>query len=355
MINEITIKNFKSLEDIKVDLKKINVLIGPNGSGKSSFIESILLAKALVTKILGYSPFGMWWGYENVVYKRDASRNIVMEFKSNEFYYMFEINGNAPKFVREQVKINGIEIDRTENEVWINGKKEDSALKVDYSIFSPFNASKLEEKYQELLYSILTYISSIQVLRIDPTDAISPVHSTQFTALDISGRGMVKVLHNLYLEGNFPDYLEEFLEEEGYSLSFKISDEGNIIMYVNDHGTTIPPPSVPSGLVKMITILTALASKPKILAIDEVENSLHLKYIERLLDIFDHFSDDTQIILTTHSPLVIDLVKPSDLVLLSKEGLSTKVKRVEKKDEELRKYLVKNGITLSDAYFYGVI
>ncbi|WP_237702664.1 AAA family ATPase [Saccharolobus islandicus] len=117
----------------------------------------------------------------------------------------------------------------------------------------------------------------------------------------------------------------------------------------------MPPPSVPSGLVKMLTILTAISLKPKVLAIDEIENSLHLKYIERLLDILDNFSNDTQIILTTHSPLVIDLVKPSDLIILYKEGSSTKIRRVNKKDEELRNYLVEKGITLSDAYFYGVL
>ncbi|ADX84890.1 AAA family ATPase [Saccharolobus islandicus] len=81
MINKITIRNFKSLESVDVDLKKINVLIGPNGSGKTAFVESLLLSRNIISKLLGYSPFGMWWGYENVVYKRDTSRSIVIEFK----------------------------------------------------------------------------------------------------------------------------------------------------------------------------------------------------------------------------------------------------------------------------------
>ncbi|MFP3234333.1 MAG: AAA family ATPase [Sulfolobaceae archaeon] len=355
MINKITIRNFKSLESVDVNLKKINVLIGPNGSGKTAFVESLLLSRNIISKLLGYSPFGMWWGYENVVYKRDTSRSIVVEFNSDEFYYTFKVNGDAPKFIAEYVKFKDLEIDRAENIVQINGKKVADTLKTDYSIFSPFNLVKLGEKVADSLSYVLNYISNIIILHINPSDAISPVHSTEPTVLNINGRGMTKILHNLYLEGKLPGFLEEFLEEEGYSISFRISDEGNIILYFNDNGTIIPPPSVPSGLVKMLTILTAISLKPKVLAIDEIENSLHLKYIERLLDILDNFSNDTQIILTTHSPLVIDLVKPSDLIILYKEGSSTKIRRVNKKDEELRNYLVEKGITLSDAYFYGVL
>jgi predicted ATPase len=123
MINKITIRNFKSLESVDVNLKKINVLIGPNGSGKTAFIESLLLSRNIISKLLGYSPFGMWWGYENVVYKRDTSRSIVVEFNSDEFYYTFKVNGDAPKFIAEYVKFKDLEIDRAENIVQINGKK----------------------------------------------------------------------------------------------------------------------------------------------------------------------------------------------------------------------------------------
>ena len=38
MIDYIKIYGFKSIKEIKVDLKPINVLIGANGSGKSNFI-----------------------------------------------------------------------------------------------------------------------------------------------------------------------------------------------------------------------------------------------------------------------------------------------------------------------------
>ncbi len=45
MIDNIYIKNFKSLKSVSVDLKPLNVLAGLNGMGKSSFIQSLLLLK----------------------------------------------------------------------------------------------------------------------------------------------------------------------------------------------------------------------------------------------------------------------------------------------------------------------
>jgi hypothetical protein len=41
MIDRFTVRGFKSLEDVEVDLGRLNVFIGPNGSGKSNFLEAI--------------------------------------------------------------------------------------------------------------------------------------------------------------------------------------------------------------------------------------------------------------------------------------------------------------------------
>ncbi|WP_058988077.1 AAA family ATPase [Acetobacter senegalensis] len=46
MINNITIKNYKSINKIDLDLGRINVFIGENGSGKSNILEAIALAGA---------------------------------------------------------------------------------------------------------------------------------------------------------------------------------------------------------------------------------------------------------------------------------------------------------------------
>lgn len=45
MINNVSIRNFKSLKNINLDLSNLNIFSGLNGSGKSSFIQGLLLLR----------------------------------------------------------------------------------------------------------------------------------------------------------------------------------------------------------------------------------------------------------------------------------------------------------------------
>lgn len=61
MIKEITIKNFKSVQELILPLSRFNVLIGSNGSGKSNILEAIAFGGATANKLelaefIIYSP-----------------------------------------------------------------------------------------------------------------------------------------------------------------------------------------------------------------------------------------------------------------------------------------------------------
>jgi len=45
MISKIEIKNFKSLKNISIETKSLNILMGLNGMGKSSLIQSLLVLR----------------------------------------------------------------------------------------------------------------------------------------------------------------------------------------------------------------------------------------------------------------------------------------------------------------------
>ena len=49
-IQEINIKNFKSLYDVSFQPGKVNVFIGANGSGKSTILEAIGILSAAMTE-----------------------------------------------------------------------------------------------------------------------------------------------------------------------------------------------------------------------------------------------------------------------------------------------------------------
>ncbi|TAE05984.1 MAG: DUF2813 domain-containing protein, partial [Bacteroidetes bacterium] len=47
MLQEITIKNFKSIADDTIQLGRVNVFIGENGCGKSNILEAVGFASAI--------------------------------------------------------------------------------------------------------------------------------------------------------------------------------------------------------------------------------------------------------------------------------------------------------------------
>ena len=90
MITKLNIKNFKSLRKTDLPLGKITVLTGANNSGKSSFIYSLLALKNTITNpnqsidACLTLPFINLGGFQQTVFNKDESQNIVLEIVSEE-------------------------------------------------------------------------------------------------------------------------------------------------------------------------------------------------------------------------------------------------------------------------------
>ncbi|UFH55668.1 AAA family ATPase [Spirosoma sp. KNUC1025] len=55
MLKRVSIQNFKSLKDVTLDLQKVNLLIGPNNSGKTNFLKALELVGDARNKVK-YNP-----------------------------------------------------------------------------------------------------------------------------------------------------------------------------------------------------------------------------------------------------------------------------------------------------------
>ena len=111
------------------------------------------------------------------------------------------------------------------------------------------------------------------------------------------------------------------------------------------------PAMVPDGAVKLLSIIAAIALRPSLLAVDEIENSMHAALIDYIMRELEDLGKPA--ILTTHSPLVVDLAGPERTLLLrrSPDG-STIAERLASK--ELWEKMKEEGLTLSDYYLYAV-
>jgi AAA15 family ATPase/GTPase len=355
MIKSVRVKNFKSFDDVTFELHKNNIIVGPNGVGKSNFIDIFLFLKTFIRpEAFPPYPFIHWGGYKNLVYMNDDNANIEIEVNADNYYYRLVVNGKEGlKVLEEDLKYHNIEIKRKYNEVKIGDQS--SNIDISSSIFhiqrvGPIVLSPIIFPSSELINFMSIFGNDIVVLRFNPYIALSPVPYVFPSTLRVDGYGLPKVLFS-----QLPKPIQDFLSDLNMSLKIEISLEGNFIMYLleNVEGRAIQlhPSSIPSGIIKMLAILSGIfILKPSIILIDEIENSLHLNFLERLIDIFNY--TDSQVVLTTHSPMVIDLVDNSDVIILDKDKGRTIVKRIENVNK-LKEYLKEKGLLLSEYLYYS--
>lgn len=92
MINNIEIKNFKSIKDKSFPLRNLNLLLGLNGQGKSSFIQAILM--------LRQSAENLKRGYLNIngeLVKIGKAKDALYQFAKGDLHLNLEMS-DANKF-----------------------------------------------------------------------------------------------------------------------------------------------------------------------------------------------------------------------------------------------------------------
>lgn len=164
------------------------------------------------------------------------------------------------------------------------------------------------------------------------------------------------ILYNWFIEknGKLPERLEMALSQLFPNIQVKISlsPDGRVYLKIFEEGTELGPPSIPDGLYKILAILTAIELKPTLLAIDELENSLFAEALELIMD--ELRCCDATVIVTTHSPLIVDMAKLEELIVAEKSSEGTVFKRI-KNPEKLREELRSQKLTQSESWLYGAI
>jgi len=163
------------------------------------------------------------------------------------------------------------------------------------------------------------------------------------------------VLHNLFLKegGKLPERIEYVVDSifPGTKISFDLTLDGRIFMRAYEKDLPLDPPMIPDGLYKVLTIMTAIESKPSVVLIDELENSLHPEAISRIVD--ELRNAECVVIATTHSPAVVDIASPNELIIVEKDEEGRSQLRRIKEPNKIKRKLEEIGVTLSEGWLYG--
>jgi len=339
-LDYISVSGFKSIASIeKLRLKPINMLIGPNGSGKSNFIGVFSFLHAIREGLL----------YEYV--RKAGGAEQLLHFGSkvtNEIHIRISFCDEVNQY-----------------EITLQPTSEDSLDPVDESAYFWGNKEKYPDPFQEPLSArekgkeagisnpsvtrtaawVRKRLGKWRVYHVHDTSDSSPMRKT------------AKLQDNAFLRpdgSNLPAFL--------YLLSKKYDTEYNLIRrtvqlcapYFDDF-LLVPDPineesirlswkhknsdqyfgvsSLSDGTLRFITLTTLflqpLLLRPSVILVDEPELGLHPAAITLLASLIKKAAKQTQVIVSTQSPFLLDHFQAEDVLVADRVKGHTQFTRLD--------------------------
>lgn len=353
MLNEITIRNYKSIEKITLPLGRVNVFIGENGAGKSNILEAIALAGAAGANKLDnefLSSRGIRVTKPQLMRAGFAKDNettpieIRIKNKSGNVHEFELTNNNAPYSKWECNRGSKITLRNIKYIKDILNKEAEDQKNISDGI-SVDKFLSISIKHEIGLDSdvgkFVIYSPENSSLRaFDKEGQIEP--------LGINGEGLFKLLKVFAAEEDKTSFnaVREGLKLLGWYDDIDLPDDGessrSIIIkdkYICDGLKSVDQRSANEGFLFVLFYLALFSTKltPPFFAIDNIDASLNPKLCATLMQKLYTLSVeyDKQAILTTHNPAILDGLNLDDdqqrLFVVSRDASGfTQVRRIKK-------------------------
>jgi len=350
-IREIHIQGYRSIRDLTLRLRQINVLTGPNGSGKSNLYNSVfLLAKAAsggfahVIAEEGGMPSVLWAGPRRTRSSDSRQRDpvrMILGVELEPFCYELAcglpktqgpvLSGRSAFFLDPEIKEERVWMEtarrrkvtffeRGSNGTWILDKNEERA---NYSGELLSTESVLSQLREPHLYPELSALRSEmnqwRFYHHFRTDLESPLRHPQVgvrtPVLSHDGRDLAAALQTVIEIGHAED-LDDAIKQvfPGARLAIE-SDEQTGLFAVSLHMPGLCRPlrsrELSDGTLRYLCLLAALLSPrpPALLALNEPETSLHPDLLEPLAKQIVNAGRNSQLWIVTHSIRLAELVE----------------------------------------------
>lgn len=387
-ITSIKVKGYKNLLDCTYNMTNFNVLIGANNSGKSnlleifSFLDDIISGSDDVKENIfsGNSARGKI-ASDYTSFLQDSNISLELEFQDDiaeecfKYIYYLEIktfevfkktNGYIiNEFLKyKNIKKTGSMITIFErNDTTVKVLKSGRISKIDntQSLLTLINKisdikESLEDEAQRGISDVFViaktpviYSSANEIrdtFSFDKRDSKSVIKNGRIATIDIANQ--IEQILNSDDKQYFQEMISDILK---LSIKFNIIEISSTspaikyitVKYINDDGSLSDYENninqLSDGTLIVLNILTCLVSnKYPVLAIEELENCIHPKLLQRLIELISREFSDIQLIITTHSPVLINMVKLENVsYIVNKNYEGAKIEAVKN-----RKDLVKD-------------
>lgn len=381
LFHQLHLKNLLSYgpESEPLALGALNVLIGPNGSGKSNLLEAIALLRAapgdmraVVRKGGGVSEW-IWKGDRQAAATLDAV--VYNPYGVQPLRHVVEFSARQQSFHLDDETIENEWPYEGQTQPYIyyryqRGKPvismiNDERRGLERESVTP-DVSILAQRRDPENYPVITYLATVyEQIRLYREWAFG--RNTVFREPQLADMRSDRLEEDFSNLGLFLNRLRRNPKAKRAILSalsdlyeglsdFDVSVEGGTVqVFFTEGDFTIPATRLSDGTLRYLCLLAILCDPepPPLIGIEEPELGLHPDILPKLADLLLAASDRTQLIVTTHSDILVDALTdhPETIVVCEKHQGQTVTRRLN--GEELAPWLQK--YRLGDLWTRGEI
>jgi predicted ATPase len=319
-ITRLRLKRFRSLLWADIPLTNPLFIVGKNGAGKSNFLKALEFLSSCVSIPLE-SVFQLHGGLETMRFRtsgrsRPGNFGIRVDFRlpsGTEGWYAFEIKamtGYKFEVVKEQCSAGPHSFSRSGGEINLSAAGITPGVTNDSLLLPLLGGTPEFKPVKELLGDIAVFSLEPRIIQEmqDPDAGLS---------LKSDGSNLSSVLQNMrepalrrlcqLLGSVVPGVSEVTPLKHGKKLTlrFKQTWSGDSDQQEESSHEAF---AMSDGTMRVLGILTAFLQneRPKVIALEEPESTIHPEALAALLDLIRGFADKSQIIVTTHSPDLLE-------------------------------------------------
>lgn len=324
-MSKLTIKNYGCLRDVSIPLTPLHAFIGPNDSGKSAILHAVRTIIQFATGKFGKDANNKWTQPFNPYVHGVSRLELGVLLQNGLRYCLTPTDSHNPAFpVVETVyeKEKTVQV-RSEKRSIIN---EGIILKSDH----------ISEPVKQQMHVLQESLSSARLLRLDP-DSLRK-QSRLLTDDEIvnlqneRGEGLPGI-YGAIMDRDVETFLSiqknvKNLFPEVKKLKLKtVTGSKKILAVELDQGEEVTAEWMSGGLLYYLAFAAIPHIEPtSVLLIEEPENGFHPVRITDIMKILREISKTTQVLLTTHSPLVVNELKTDEVsVVIRKSQTGTQV------------------------------
>ena len=344
-------------DGIDLELGPLNVLIGPNGSGKSNFLEVFSLFKAAPNSLA--VPVRTGGGVQEWVWKGKPNSGATIEcdvsslwgsrmtkhrLGFDEVIQMFWITDEVIESIgyepgKETVRLD---YDLNKGKPTMMGARPEGAvqsevtdIKGDESILSqrrdPFQFPALYQlsyAYEQIrLYREWSFGNGTVLRMPQPIDVLPSPLSENYSNLWMF---LSKLRQKPAIKSALVKKIADIYEG---ATDFELNFEGGTVqLYFTEGDYTISATRLSDGTLRYLCLLAILLDPepPRFIAIEEPERGMHPDLIPKIADLLVDASTRTQLVVTTHSEILVDALhdRPEAIVVCEKHEGQTTMQRL---------------------------